>query len=841
MKKPSLEYQQINVPLAWAIVVVFILDAGLFYHIFDNKVLLADTISFRKEKNIAQGKDCRFNEPNYSYAKDSNDYLQLTDGKYTRGTFWTKKTTVGWYGYDPISIVIDLGSIYPISSVTFNTVIGEKRNGFPFGPQMPEEILVLVSDDDVEWYFAGEMVEPYEKTKKISKNKNKTHKFIAPEIESFGRYVQLIVIPSFERYVVVDEIEVFQGESEFLKINRGQAIRDTVKFQKEYLFNHLIRKQLRRDLQNLNEQVNKIKVYQGELKSIRDSLNELSVCIDRIKDVKTEGFKAILPMNELEGKIFRLQSEIWRYQKKPILRVWKNNRWDPLLINQEPEGLKDPIININMMNGEYRADVLNLTNAAENTIRVNVEIIGLPGGDNPGFITVYQVITTGTRRQSAVSAALIPLEKNGSIITLQIPSGVTKQLWFSFHPEKIKPGNYKGNIVIDCCSIKYNAPINLRISKIYFPKNKSLFVSGWSYTNIKKSSRPNNAISQGNRMKLIKTLISYGVNAPWATNDVLPIGKFDKFGQMIVEPDTKEFDEWISLWPDADLYFVYLELPGCFKNIKPSTKNFKMKIAGWAKFWKRHMIDEGMKPSNLGLLIKDEPNNNNEFSEIIIWSSAIKSGAPEFIIWENPHASRNETGEKMMEMMDVLCIHRGHWLQKGLWYQCLFKKQKRKGRDLWFYSPDRHPRSLDPYTYYLGQAWHAFQIGAKGSAFWSFADMKRTPVWNEYLSKTTGPFSPLFIDSSEITKSKYMEAIREGAQDYEYLNMLKEMIESLEKEKRYHLHLEKAKNLLSSACSRVLETQQENYYHWNISRDRSKADIVRYEILEQIEILNRLN
>jgi hypothetical protein len=34
--------------------------------------------------------------PNYRYCTDPDDRIQLTDGNYTQGYFWTQKSTVGW-------------------------------------------------------------------------------------------------------------------------------------------------------------------------------------------------------------------------------------------------------------------------------------------------------------------------------------------------------------------------------------------------------------------------------------------------------------------------------------------------------------------------------------------------------------------------------------------------------------------------------------------------------------------------------------------------------------------------------------------------------------------------
>ena len=80
-----------------------------------------------------------------------------------------------------------------------------------------------------------------------------------------------------------------------------------------------------------------------------------------------------------------------------------------------------------------------------------------------------------------------------------------------------------------------------------------------------------------------------------------------------------------------------------------------------------------------------------------------------------------------------------------------------------------------------------------------------------------------------------MEAIRESVQDYQYLVMLRERINQLEKTNPKHPALAEAKNLLESACSRVLKAAGAQDGGWTSDKDRSIADQVCVEIGEMLE------
>jgi hypothetical protein len=185
----------------------------------------------------------------------------------------------------------------------------------------------------------------------------------------------------------------------------------------------------------------------------------------------------------------------------------------------------------------------------------------------------------------------------------------------------------------------------------------------------------------------------------------------------------------------------------------------------------------------------------------------------------------------MMASVDVLCINRRMYLTRPQWYRDLFLDQQDQGQELCFYNSDGPIRRFDPFSYYLLQPWHSFKIGAKGSAFWAFGDNSGASSWNEYPRIMSWSYSPLYLDETSITDSKYMEAIREGSEDYEYLVMLRTHVEELEK-CGAEAELAVAQELLATAADRVLIGENGTNYLWDQEKDRRLADQVRVEILE---------
>ena len=136
------------------------------------------------------------------------------------------------------------------------------------------------------------------------------------------------------------------------------------------------------------------------------------------------------------------------------------------------------------------------------------------------------------------------------------------------------------------------------------------------------------------------------------------------------------------------------------------------------------------------------------------------------------------------------------------------------------------------------QQWHCFKVGAKGSCFWAFGDNGNVSCWNEYPAEGNGPYCPTYLDDESITAAKYMEAIREGVQDYEYLTMLKNRVGALEKKGIPAEELSQATKLLETACDRVMAMEKGANYRWDEEKDRGVADRVRVEILNALSELS---
>ena len=761
--------------------------------------------------NIALGKPYTLDpRPNYSYCTDPGDKTQLTDGVYTKGYFWTQKSTVGWQGVGGVTITLDLGAVQPIRGVSFNTAAGRAGVTWPAG------IVILVSDDGKSYHPAGELVN-LDMRHGPAPADYAIHRYWTDELRTHGRFVSVLVMPGGP-YTFVDEIEVYKGEPDWVKLPfEGEGVADAKAYQLHAIFEQRIRK----DLAAVRESAAKLKDETS--KQIQAELDAIERKIPLQPRRHDPNARVTLPLNPLHERVFRAQAMVWRARKAAPLTASPANPWDPLNITGAPPRGTAGGVQVAMMQNEYRAAALNISNAGDGAAGLRLQISGLPGGLNPPCVTVHEVAWTDTRKGVAVAAALPEARRDGDAFIITVPSGMTRQVWFTFHPADIKPGVYRGAISLAGGKTKLREPLTLRVFPLRFPGRPTIHLGGWDY-----SDSPNGRdVTLENREAFIRHLREHFVDSPWASAAVLPYNL-----------DTARFDEWVRLWPGARQYCVFASVGEQIGKARIGTPEFDTKVREWVTFWADHAKQLGLKPEQLCILLVDEPAEAKRDNIILPWAKAVRAANTGVKIWEDPtHRDPAAANQEMMALCHVLCPNRPMFLEGGPKFRDYYAQRHAAGAEMAFYSCNIGSRLADPYSYFRLQAWTAWQCDARTSFFWAFSDSGGGSSWNEYAMTHSTCYTPLFLEPAAVTGGKEMEAIRESAEDYEYLVMLRDCVAAAEKAGKKSPAIERAKQLLATAADRVLNAPDAGQLMWAEPKDRTVADHVRVEILEAISAL----
>src|SRR5206468_5704060 len=258
-----------------------------------------------------------------------------------------------------------------------------------------------------------------------------------------------------------------------------------------------------------------------------------------------------------------------------------------------------------------------------------------------------EVLWTDTRELAPVADALMPLDE--ATPTLVMPAGLTRQIWLTFSPHRRSPGTYRGFLQLTPQGgATIRVPIELRVLAATFPSKLSLHLGGWDYTNaLTLGLTPNNTAPLIDRMRAL------GVDSPWASNAVVPPGRFDAAGLLTEAPQTSAFDSWIAKWPDASDYLIFVNAQDTFGTVsRTDNARFSNALGQWITFWVDHARSLGIRPSQLVLLLVDEPHLPAQDDRVVAWTTALKAAQPAIKIWEDP--TYRDPAASAPQLLDVV-------------------------------------------------------------------------------------------------------------------------------------------------------------------------------------------
>jgi hypothetical protein len=732
------------------------------------------------QDNIALGKIVTFNtKPNYADTNDPDDSKQLTDGKYSSGikvlddnttikSIWGQTSTVGWQRVTPVVITIDFGSVQPISGVSFGTGAGTA------GVTWSTAIYMAVSNDNKTWRAAGDLV-PLSRVNGAPPEKGyAAFRYVTHNLHTAGRYISLAVMAT--PFVFADEIEVFKGDDAWINQPvQGEIISDF----KEYANNSLIRSAAQRrlydDISAIKKEIDKTQLSASRKSTFKARLDKDASKAAQMPQLGRD-YKTILPLDDTHRDILAVRGELLAAQGIAPLTIWKMHRYSWLPFLAKPNTANKPQLNFSMLRHQFRSDDMLLTNASGNSQEVTLQLNNAPKNAQNGWLQIYSVAWTDTSQGTPVANALIPVEEKNNAFVVNVPAGMTRRVWFTIDSSKLPAGNYKSTFAITSGDQFATVPINLDISQIAMHKPR-LSLSMWDGT----EGNGSYGITPRNRQSAIALMRSHYVNTPWTNGRGIPLPKdsdFDAYGNLKSKLDFSTLDEWIAMWPGAERYMIFSNVPDNIADAKINTPEFKLRVESWAKALSQHMKELGLKPEQLGILLVDEPHQESQDAIVAAWANAMKAAAPELTLFSDPTWPRPDQtkDQNALTLMDILCPNLPIYINGGEPVKKYFSNLRDEGKKLWLYQCAGPTWEFDPQLYFRYQAWHAFSASATGEAFWSFGDIGRAPTsWNGY-SNTGVVYSPVYLGETTVASSIHWDAVREGVEDYEELAMLQDAI-----------------------------------------------------------------
>ena len=266
----------------------------------------------------------------------------------------------------------------------------------------------------------------------------------------------------------------------------------------------------------------------------------------------------------------------------------------------------------------------------------------------------------------------------------------------------------------------------------------------------------------------------------------------------------------------------------------------KRRVGQVMKVWAAHVKSLGIKPSQIAILLVDEPGGGQLDQLIVGWAEAIKAAVPEFTLFIDPCHQLSQltdpTTQRVFGLMDIICPGRGYrWMLKDeaaiRQYAKYYGDLRQKGKQLGFYSCAQNASEACAIRYYRLQQWDCWKAQATWTGFWSYSDTRGNSPWNQLPGGKDRNWSPVYIDSTSVTDGKHWLAIFEGVQDYEYLRMLRDRVAELREAGRRDETIAAAEKLLAELPDQVIAAAQ--------AGDIDAWDAGRLRVLDMLEALQK--
>lgn len=778
-------------------------------------------------ENLALGRPYTWSSaPNYALSTDEGDSTQLTDGRHTVGYFWAQKSTVGWTLRRPLELTVDLGETAPIGGVALNSAGGAASVGYP------AMIFVLTSDDGESFVYHGELIGLSAEHGLPEPQRYVIHRYFTDRLRAAGRYVRFVICPG-SQYLFTDEVEVYRGDFPVAEALPGEPVESTEQVVADHRLDAIVGVRQMYDIQNLRARIARSSVpadMKTELHARLDALAE-EVRAQHVEEV--EHWRG-LPYNDLHARIYAVNAALRRAEGHPELTVWQSPRWDMLDPMTAPGG-NEARVELLAMDGEYRSAAFNVTNLMDEPAIARIAVT-LAGAD-PGIITVHEVQYVQTQEREVTSNAL-PVADAGpdGRARIPVPAGLTKQAWLTVHPAGVAAGVYQGSIEVQIATERFAVPLRVEIAPLTLMR-PPVSVYAWDYV----GDRVNYAPGFTDLEAMARNLEEHFVDAPWAHPGLLPWpaeGAVDAAGHLTAPLDFGMLDRWVDRFPNARLYLMYGSFgSGNFRGTTRGTERWATALGEWATALTEHLRARGVGPERWALLIIDEPSSEATEQIIVDVARALKAAVPELQVFEDPvRPDPTQALPELYEVSDILCPNLPRLHAGGQRAIDFYRALAEQGKTLHIYQCAGPHKLLDPITYHRAQFWHAWNLGATGSGYWGYVDSDDTgSSWDNFKCGGTS-YSLVYADAeNRLADSKQWEAVREGAQDYAYLAMLRDAVAAHEGEDTPAVRA--ARELLETLPAEAAGTWQAGGLRWADPRDRSGLDTARERILRALMAL----
>ena len=720
-----------------------------------------------------------FPVPDYYLTTDPLDNEQVTDG-IALGSDWQVISTVGWpsLGLEHLpQIIIDLESTMVINEVRIYSIGGGVSD-----VEFPSILAVLVSDDGLNYGFAGAVDSEHLPKGILTPDGKIPHTFVINNLNVLGRYVKIILHPGISRFVFLDEIEIVgttdtSGSDATPSINLEQ-ITDNDELMAKIENQLLLRSELDSLVQMFEDNQSELDVtfYNNFLLD----LQELSSYFPQpIVELLSEA-QVIEIANAIDLLRSRLYQELYQ---KPYICVPAN----PMtILNETDMVLFDPNqslqLSVELWKKEYESTAFNIINSSDELLSLNVSLSSLTG---PGGIMINAQDTITIRRAIFVQAHVVGSIADAMVLQqsapFQLPASTSTQIWLNVYNPDLLPGMYTCNINVEGYVngqvTTTTLPLSINVREVSLPQSMAVNNCSWAYPLV-------SPVTVDHPEEVTQNLKDFYTNVYVVHDGFIPFpSQVSSAGEIIINGNYTLADDIINQNNFSKTFLFYFAFTSALKDegIFGSwmSSSWTTAFTTWLQDWVAHLKSNGMGYDRFAMYPFDEQ-LGDRFYEL---AGLIKTIDPQIRIFANSFGDGPGDFSRFADRIDIWCLP----INQTIWHLDWYETIKDFCKTMWTYGGVGPGKANQPYSYYRLMPWWAFKRGQTGVGFWKYVDRTVGPNWND----TGDPFgsygvvygsynAPVDTQGEIIVPSRRWLAWREGIEDYQYLYELQRIIGLIE-------------------------------------------------------------
>ena len=472
----------------------------------------------------------------------------------------------------------------------------------------------------------------------------------------------------------------------------------------------------------------------------------------------------------------------WRklFPKREYL-CWSKSPWAALSrVNPPPTAVTEcKTLALAMGENEYESASVVLTNLGDRAadFAVSAKDGGLP-------LTLREAVWVTTRSGNEVNDALPLLEGK-----LTIPSGESRELWLTFCSRGVKPGKYHATIKVTSPGLRSTAvEFRVKVYPVALPDDKPIYTSYWEYL-VPEWITPELAQALTNDLK--QHYVNTPIMHPWPLRI-----RLDDQGKP--KQDYTELDGVLGYYRQLNPKMVLLNLQAegylekqadaaAGKTPVFFSDEWQVMFKLWLTGLVSHLKEKGLGYDKFAIYPYDERLDQPVYNLVKL----IKEIDPNILVYVN-HTGTPAQAKAIAPYTDVWCPFLYDYLSQGP-YASGEKNLapgllNKKNEFFWTYANPLSglPQESSPYADYRLAVWRTWENGMNGFGYWIYSYKTH---WNSYKHADGENWGVVYLANAKdappglskkelVVTGKRWEATREGIEDYVYLRLLKDRVET---------------------------------------------------------------